>query len=282
MQRMQRRGSIDATRNLVIVNARMVAVLELLSATFFATLSRYLITCVVMVVAEAVYVLFGFGAGLIAVGALALVMPEVVQDVVVLLLLVNLPPEVLVVARSWRAIVWRGVLLICVGIAVGIPLGSAVLQWGEPYFVLVLLGGFLVLAGLAFLVLPSNTTVRWPGWASGGAGLMAGVLGGMFGTSGPPLILYYRLAGLKKAAFRGNLMAIFLVVTLVRLPTYGAMGLITTERLWSALAVAPAVLLGAVIGHKVHLEIEEQTFQRLVALALLAIGVMLILRRVLG
>lgn len=253
--------------------------LELLGATIFVSLTRYLITSVVLVVAEAVYILFGFGAGLIAVGALAALMPEVIQDVVVLLLLVNLPAELYVVARSWREIVWRGVLLICLGIAAGIPLGTLVLQWGRPLFVLSLLGGFLVLAGLAFLLLPRRTEVRWPGWASAGAGLVSGLLAGMFGTGGPPLILYYRLSGLKKAAFRGNLMAIFLVITLVRLPTYGVLGLITPARLWSALAVIPAVLLGALIGNRVHLELEEQTFQRLVAAALLLLGAVLLLRQ---
>jgi len=254
-------------------------VLELLGLTIFASLTRYLVTCLVLIVAEAVYILFGFGAGLIAVGALAALMPEVIQDVVVLLLLINLPAELYVVARSWREIVWRGVLLICLGIAVGIPLGTLVLQWGKPMFVLALLGGFLVLAGLAFLLLPRRTEVRWPGWASAGTGLLSGLLAGMFGTGGPPLILYYRLAGLKKAAFRGNLMAIFLVITLVRLPTYAALGLVTTARLWSALAVVPAVLIGALIGNRAHLELKEATFQRLVAAALLLLGGVLLLRQ---
>jgi uncharacterized membrane protein YfcA len=251
---------------------------KLLDLTFFASLPQYLAACLVLLFAEAVYVLFGFGVGLIAVGVLAMVMPEAIQDVVVLLLLTNLPAEVFVVTRSWRSIVWRGVLLICVGMAVGVPVGSAVLSWGRPDFVLVVLGGFLLLAGLAFLLLPARTSVRWPTWSSPVAGLLSGLLGGMFGTGGPPLIFYYRLSGLDKAAFRGNLMAIFLLVTLVRLPSYGVMGLITTERLWSALAVIPAVATGALLGHKIHLELEEVTFQRLVAVGLVLLGLLLLLR----
>ena len=54
-----------------------------------------------MLLAEAVYVLFGFGAGLIAVGSLAMVMRQV-TDVVVLLLLTNLPPELYVVGTERR------------------------------------------------------------------------------------------------------------------------------------------------------------------------------------
>ena len=75
-------------------------------ATFFPSLAFYLACCAVLLVAETVYVLFGFGAGMIAVGCLALFMPEL-RDVVVLILLVNLPAEVFVVARDRRQVQWR-------------------------------------------------------------------------------------------------------------------------------------------------------------------------------
>ncbi len=109
-----------------------------------------------------------------------------------------------------------------------------------------------------------------PRWVAGPIGLISGVLTGLFGTGGPPLILYYRLQGVDKAAFRGNLMAIFLLMTVVRVPSYAVFGLITAPRMWSALAVLPAVILGALIGNSIHLRIEEDTFRRLVSAALLA------------
>jgi hypothetical protein len=250
---------------------------QLLARSMFPTLPAYLASALVLLVAEAVYVLFGFGAGLIAVGSLAMLL-EHVTDPVVLLLLVNLPPEAYVVRRNWRHIAWRGALLICVGIAAGVPLGTLLLKYGSTRVVLLVLGCFLIAAGLAFLVLPPGRRVQWPGWSSPAVGLVSGVLAGMLGTGGPPLILYYRLAGVDKATFRGNLMAIFLVITLVRLPTYALTGFITPERLVSAALVFPAVLGGAAIGNYVHLTIRELTFQRLVAVALVLLGVLLLLR----
>ena len=115
-----------------------------------------------------------------------------------------------------------------------------------------------------------------PRWIAGPIGVLSGVLTGLFGTGGPPLILYYQLQGVDKAAFRGNLMAIFLLMTAVRVPSYAVFGLITAPRMWSALAVMPAVLLGALIGNSIHLRIEETTFRRLVSAALLAIGILLL------
>jgi uncharacterized membrane protein YfcA len=223
--------------------------------TIFDSLPQFLIVCLILAIAEAVYVLLGFGAGLIAVGTMALLLPEL-KDAVVLLLLVNLPAELWVVRSSWQRISWRGVLVIFVGVALGIPLGTSLLRWGDARFLLIVLGVFL--------------------WVAGPIGVISGVLTGLFGTGGPPLILYYQLQGVDKAAFRGNLMAIFLLMTAVRVPSYAVFGLITAPRMWSALAVLPAVILGALIGNRIHLRIEESTFRRLVSAALLLIGLLLL------
>ena len=76
--------------------------------------------------------------------------------------------------------------------------------------------------------------------------------------------MWYHLSAGSKAAFRGNLMTIFLLMSAVRVPSYVAGGLVTAPRLWSTLAVAPAVLVGAWLGHRVHVRIGEELFRRLV------------------
>ena len=49
-----------------------------------------------------------------------------------ILLLVNLPAEVGIVVKSWREITWRRAGLLLVGILVGVPMGTYVLQTGSP------------------------------------------------------------------------------------------------------------------------------------------------------
>lgn len=243
--------------------------------TVFDSLWQLLAVGIVLVAAEAIYVLLGFGAGLVAVGALALLLPDV-RDGVVLLLLVNLPAEIFVVCSSWREVNWRGVAVLMVGIAVGIPAGAWFLDRSNPGLLLTALGVVLLVVGTGFLCVPGERTVRWPRWVAGPVGLSSGLLTGLFGTGGPPLVLYYQLSGADKAAFRGNLMAIFLLMTLVRVPSYAGMGLITAERLWSSVVVLPAVLAGAWLGNRLHLRIEEGTFRRLVAGALVVLGALLV------
>lgn len=244
-------------------------------AAIFPTPWHFLIASVVLLVAELVYVLLGFGAGLIAVGTLALVLPEI-KDVVVIVLLVNLPAEIFVVWTSRRAIRKRGVLFLAIGIAVGIPVGGWILTFGEPTFLLGLLGLVLLGVGGAFLVLPDDVGVAMPPGLGATFGLASGLLTGLFGTGGPPLVLFFRLQGLTKVAFRGNLMALFLMMGVIRLPSYIGLGLITPDRLVAGAAVLPAVLVGGVIGHFIHLDLSERVFRRCVSVSLVVLGVLLL------
>jgi uncharacterized membrane protein YfcA len=243
----------------------------------FASWEQFALVFGVILVAEAIYVLFGFGAGLIAVGTLALVLPGV-QDVVVVLMLVNIPAELFVVSRTRQSIAWGGIGLVVIGLLVGVPVGSSLLEAGEPTAVLTALGAVLMLVGGTFLLLPAGAKVDWPAPAGTVAGLVAGLLAGLFGTGGPPLIVYFHLAGIPKRSFRGTLMAVFFLVGVVRVPVYAAIGLITVPRLVAAAAVFPAVLAGAAIGNRAHVELAEQTFRRMVSVLLVVIGGVLLAR----
>ena len=237
----------------------------------------YALTFLVIMVAQMVYVVFGFGSGLIAVGTLALVFPEI-RDVVVVLLLVVLPAELGVAISSWRSIRWREAGGLLAGVVPGVILGSYVLSAGSPTLVLTVLGVFLLVVSLVFLLLRDGARVRWPRWIVPPTGLLSGLLTGLFGTGGPPLIVYYHLAGLDKSGFRGNLMAVFVAMTLLRVVNYSAQGLITTERLWSGLAILPASLLGAWLGQRIHVQIPEPVFRKLVSGLLGVIGALLLVR----
>ncbi len=239
----------------------------------FPDLTVYLATCLILMAAQMVYVLFGFGAGLIAVGSLALIYPDM-QDVVVMLLLVNLPAELWVVLHSRREIRWRPILGLGSGIALGIPAGTWLLKTGDPELILTILGVFLIAVGLVFLRLPAAGTVKPKAVLAPPTGLVSGLLTGLFGTGGPPLIIWYQLSASTKAAFRGNLMTIFLMMTFVRVPSYVVGGLVTVPRLWSSLAVMPAVLLGAWVGNRLHLSISERRFRTLVSILLVILGLL--------
>jgi len=242
-------------------------------STIFTSPPEFALACAVLIMAQIVYVVFGFGSGLIAVGGLTLLFPEV-KDVVVLLLLVNLPAEIIVVKKSWRQIHWRPISALSIGIAIGIPLGAYMLRETNPQLILNILGYFLVTVGLLFLRLPDGGRIHPPTWAAPPVGLLSGWLTGLLGTGGPPLIIWYHLSAGNKAIFRANLMTIFLLMTFLRVPSYAFGGLIKTKHLWSTFAVLPAVFFGVWLGNRLHLKISEIWFRRLVSGLLIVLGLM--------
>ena len=246
--------------------------------TVFTGPVQYLLTCGVLAVAQAVYVLFGFGSGLIAVGLLALIHPDL-KDVVVMLLLVNLPAELAVSWRARRDVAWRPVAVLAAGVAAGIPIGTRLLQTAETGAILAGLGWFLIAVGLLFVRLPGKLAHEPPRWLALPTGLVGGVLNGLFGAGGPPVIVWYHLTARDKGVFRGSLMTVFLLMGLVRAPVYAVGGLITGPRLASTAAVLPAVLAGAWLGQRLHLRLGEAAFRRLVAVLLAVLGLLLLVRR---
>ncbi len=249
--------------------------------TVFPTPWVYIGCAAVLLLAQVVYVVFGFGSGLIAVGLMVHLLPEL-QDVVVLVLLVNLPAESWVLITGWRQVRWRSLAVIAVTVAVGIPIGTLGLRSlpGEP--LLIGLGVVLVVVGVATALLPVDAKVNWPRGTAPVVGLTAGLLSGLFGTGGPPMIVYFQLSGVAKATFRTSLMGLFTMITLLRLPVYATAGLITPGRLLAALALLPVVILGVALGHAIQRRLGETEFRRGVSVAVALLGLALALRQVLS
>jgi uncharacterized membrane protein YfcA len=74
------------------------------------------------------------------------------------------------------------------------------------------------------------------------------------------------------------MMAVFLAMTAIRLPSYAVVGLLTAERLLSGVMLLPAAVLGALAGQALHGRIPDAAFRRAVAVGLVLLGVVLLRR----
>jgi len=236
---------------------------------------------VVLFGAELIYALYGFGSGLLAVSLLALVFPDL-APLVVLLLLVNLPTELFVVLRDRKAVALRQAGPLMAAMVLGTVAGAWLLKIGAGDRRLVFALGIVVVAFSAWFLweaLRGRAQLRRLPWlAAPLAGLTGGLLGGLFGTGGPPVILYFQLSGLPKQAFRATLLCVFLTMSLLRLPLYAAGGLIDGAMLLSAALILPPGLAGLWLGQRLHTNIPEKRFRLGVALVLGLLGLLLMLR----
>ncbi|MBW2974848.1 sulfite exporter TauE/SafE family protein [Candidatus Woesearchaeota archaeon] len=113
-------------------------------------------------------------------------------------------------------------------------------------------------------------------WWGAVAGIIAGILGGMFTTDGPPLAIYFGNK-LKKKEFRATLNIIFLINAVWINMLYVLRGVTTFEIFKLSLILLPALFIGLFFGSKAHLKINEVLFKRTIAVILLVTGIMLIL-----
>lgn len=108
------------------------------------------------------------------------------------------------------------------------------------------------------------------------AGSLSGLLGGLFGAAGPPLVyeLYRQMSDVH--CVRMTLLSLLLVFGLFRL-TFIAFGEgITFDIVVVTLTCIPAAILGAWVGNRILLPISEKMREKGAMLLLIPIGVMLI------
>ena len=161
--------------------------------------------------------------------------------------------------------------------AVGVPFGNLVLTRAEPEpmrwaISAIVLGAVALLAsGWRYKGQPRPATTL-------AAGVSSGFLNGLAGMAGPPIAFYY-LAGQENAAHvRANLTTYFVFVDLVAILTFASRSLVDWSTLVLALFLAPAVMLGGLLGAKLF-PLASESFYRRLALALLvgvAIGVLIL------
>ena len=108
------------------------------------------------------------------------------------------------------------------------------------------------------------------------AGAGGGILGGLFGTSGPPFVAYLAYKLEEKEVLRASLIGMFAIDYTWRTTVFAFSGLLTTELLTFALYLTPVLVFGTVLGHRIHLRIPEAWFKKIVAGILMASGVLLL------
>jgi uncharacterized membrane protein YfcA len=235
-----------------------------------------------VLVASALIVLFayfargitGFGSGLIAVPLLAHLHP--LTFVVPLILITDVTASVVLGGGTRRAIRWPEIKALMPGSLVGIVVGVTLLI-NLPRAPLLAALGIIVLAfGVrSGLNIHGNRTVsRW--WA-GPAGFAGGTIGALFGTGGPPYVIYLTHRLRDKGALRATFSGLFLLDGGMRVVTFLVAGLfLQPDLLWAVLAALPLMGFGIYLGHRVHIGISQTQMQRVIGLLLVASGTSLL------
>ena len=233
---------------------------------------------VVMTGAFAVRSAAGFGAVLVAMPMLALILPVpmAVSVTTVLTALTSMHQ----VGRDWRRVAWRHFALMAFYSAFGIGIGFYLIHRLDELSMRRGLGVFLIAYSLYALatagaapVLPS----RWRRALAAGTGVAGGFLGTLFGAGvGPIYVVYFNTLRMEREIFRVTMSAVVLLGGVARIAGYSRLGLYQASSVLLIAIGLPLVLLGSWVGDWLILRLDPRMFGRLVGGLILLSGVALV------
>lgn len=221
--------------------------------------------------------LAGFGSGLLMVPLMALFL-DVKVIVPTGMILSILSGFLLLFTFHTRKWVRKDLLLLLVsGAIAGTVLGTYALASYNSQLLKRLLGIFVTGYSLKMLFEGQNRIVELRSYVGIVAGFFSGILGGMFGTGAPPVILYFRKKILDKNEFRATLIFYFLITNSWQFATYCYAGLVSKDIIKFSVYLLPAFIVGNLVGTFLHIKINQAFFNKMIALILLITGICLII-----
>ncbi|MBV9892178.1 MAG: sulfite exporter TauE/SafE family protein [Rhizobacter sp.] len=210
----------------------------------------------------------GVGFALITAPLLGLLAPDLVPVGVLALML---PLNLYVAWRERGAIDLRGAAWITVGRTVGTAGGVWVLAMLSPSALAIFVGGSILAAVLATLVLSPFAPTRH---ALLSAGVVTGITETATGVGGPPLALVYQHQPVP--VMRATIAVCFLLGELVSLAVLAGTGHAGAREFGSAALLLPALLSGAIGSRFMHLRVNAR-FMRAFVLVFSSCSALLLL-----
>ena len=229
---------------------------------------------VVLFLAYLIRGIAGFGSGLIAVPLLAQVFP--VQEVVPVVVFLDYVGSASQGLRNREAIAWREQLPLIPFSLLGVAAGLTLLTLAQEALLAQALGVFVILYAI-YQLLPLPT-LRGSRLFALPLGFMGGFVGTIFGTGGPFYVIYLGLRALEKTAFRATFAINFLIDGAIRLGAFGLFGFFKGGVLMGSIAALPIVALGLWVGGRIHTELSQQAYLRIISLVVFVSGVALLFK----
>jgi len=235
---------------------------------------QQLTVALVVLVASFTQSLSGFGSALVAMA----VLPELLglRTATPLVAMIALSVETTLLLRYHSALNLGAVWRLAVASLIGIPLGMIVLRRIDEGLALAALGIVMVgYAAYAYFELKPPELSR-PGWAYA-FGLAAGMLGGAYNTSGPPVVVYGNARRWSPAEFKSNLQGFFFLNSVLVVSGHALSGNLDAAVWQNYLVALPGLALGILAGISLDRRVDPIVFRKIVLVLLVVMGVRMVI-----
>ena len=219
----------------------------------------------------------GFGAGVVAIPLLALMMPLTV--VIPVLTTLGIAASLGQSVTEFRHVDWRALRGLALPSAAGLALGLWLFASLDHQVLQRVFAVFIIGYGV-WSLLPKPASARLPAGvlaAASGAtgGLVATLFGGM---AGPFYVIYLRALDLDKRRFRASMSSVLVCLSVVRAGGYGSLGFYDRRALAALVVFAPVMALAMLAGERWHARLDQAKFERVVAGLLVGSGLALLIK----
>ncbi|HUO97453.1 MAG TPA: sulfite exporter TauE/SafE family protein [Rhizomicrobium sp.] len=221
----------------------------------------------------------GIGFGAAALPLIALVLP--MKLVVPVFTVLGIFSSWSIVFNDSRHVEWRELLRLSPYTVAGSLVGLYFYNEFDARTLARGLGAFVLAYGISTLwqSLRRRPSRKWPrALALPVAGTLAGIVGTIFGAmAGIFYAIYLDMQKLDKHKFRATVAATLLVLGVVRGAGYFAVGAYDREALIATVISLPLMYLGVALGNRIHTNLSEIAFRRVLSVVLIGSGVPLML-----
>lgn len=183
--------------------------------------------------------------------------------------------------RALKEAHWTSLRWLCLGLALGTPLGVAILLRVPPTPMKAAIAGMVLI--IAVLIKRGFSLPKVPGnGACAGMGIFSGVLNGGAAIGGMPVSVFYFSSPLAGAASRASMIVFLFFANLWTAGVAASQGLVSLDTLAAAGFLLLPMLAGVVLGKKAYKAASENRFRSTVLNIMIFLSLAGLLRAYLG
>ena len=247
---------------------------EIVALFFSAFMAFYLATCFAGSVIQTVS---GFGFGVFAMSLFPYFMPSYGSSIGLSTLL-SLTVTGSIAWKMRRHVNWKNLLPPLVTFTVSSALIIAFAAGQSDALLKKLLGGALIALSVYFIFFNGKITIRPTVLNGAVAGLLGGVLSGLFGMGGPPMVVYTLAVSRDNDEYLGTTQAYFALTSVYTTAVRILNGVFTLEAIPLYLMGLLAVLCGMLVGRRLFSRLGGDGLKKVVYGFMAVSGLLMILQ----
>lgn len=172
--------------------------------------------------------------------------------------------SIFVLITMIRHVDWRNLIFPLIGSFVGTFVAVTFIKSQTNSTLTLLLGIVLFLLSIYFFFFSNKIHIRITWYTGIIAGLLSGIMGGMFAMSGPPAVIYYMQSEKDSKRYLATLSAYFVISNIYSIAVKALSGFVTVNVLTGLITGVIGMAIGTVIGKTIFKRLNAQMLKKAV------------------